>query len=478
MKQRIITILAIFAAHTATAQVDISLREAFEMMCDNNSTLKASERAIGAAEYERRAARGMYLPTIDLSANYTLLQRDIAIDLGGNKGAVTESINNLINNGVNAGILSPNIAEIIADGLSPIISQPWGYTIQKRSLGTISANITMPIYAGGRIRAANSVANIELQKSEYQYMVIKNAMLSELIRCYYGVAVQSEVVVVRREVVRGVSQHLNDAIALEEEGIIPHSTLLYVRYKLSEAERELTSAELDLRIAKRALQRVLGTEKEVNISEKLFIVDNAYTLDYYIDNSHYMNPIISIAKLDKELSSIGTKTARAEFLPEVAIVGSGVLGSYQFSDILPRWAIGVGVNLKLFDGLSSQNRYTSARITERAADDLLKSTIDDITLLIEKEYYKVIDLEQNISSCKSSIVYAESYLNSTTEGFKEGINTSSELIDAEIEAAAAKLEYIDAAYQYCMALARLYEASGMGYNFIDIALSGQPINIE
>ena len=191
-----------------------------------------------------------------------------------------------------------------------------------------------------------------------------------------------------------------------------------------------------------------------------------------------MNPIISIAKLDKELSSIGTKTARAEFLPEVAIVGSGVLGSYQFSDILPRWAIGVGVNLKLFDGLSSQNHYTSARITERAADDLLKSTIDDITLLIEKEYYKVIDLEQNISSCKSSIVYTESYLNSTTEGFKEGINTSSELIDAEIEAAAAKLEYIDAAYQYCMALARLYEASGMGYNFIDIALSGQPINIE
>ena len=168
MKQRIITILAIFVAYTATAQVDISLREAFEMMCDNNPTLKASERAISAAEYERRATRGMYLPTIDLTANYTLLQRDIAIDLGGNKGVITESINNLINNGVNSGILSPDIAEIIADGLSPIISQPWGYTLQKRSLGTISANITMPIYAGGRIRAANNLSDIELQKSGSQ----------------------------------------------------------------------------------------------------------------------------------------------------------------------------------------------------------------------------------------------------------------------------------------------------------------------
>lgn len=477
MKQRIITILAIFVAYTATAQVDISLREAFEMMCDNNPTLKASERAISAAEYERRATRGMYLPTIDLTANYTLLQRDIAIDLGGNKGVITESINNLINNGVNSGILSPDIAEIIADGLSPIISQPWGYTLQKRSLGTISANITMPIYAGGRIRAANSLSDIELQKSGYQYLAIKNAMLSELIRCYYGVAVQSEVVVVRREVVRGVTQHLNDAIALEEEGIIAHSTLLYIRYRLSEAERELTSAELDLRIAKQALQRLIGIEKDVNITEKLFIVNNIYTIDYYIDNSYYMNPIISIAKLDKELSSVGSKVARAEFLPEIAIVGSGILGSYQLSDIMPRWAVGVGVNLKLFDGLSSQNRYMSTRIAERAADDLLKSTIDDITLLIEKEFYKVAELEQNLTSCKTSIAYAESYLNSTSEGFKEGVNTSSELIDAEIEVAAARLEYIDAAYQYCMALARLYEASGIGYNFINIALSGEVLDI-
>lgn len=477
MKQRIITILAIFVVYTTTAQVDISLREAFEMMCDNNPTLKASEQAISAAEYERRATRGMYLPTIDLTANYTLLQRDIAIDLGGNKGVMIESINNLINNGVNSGILSPDIAEIIADGLSPIISQPWGYTLQKRSLGTISANITMPIYAGGRIKAANSVANIELQKSEYQYMVIKNAMLSELIRCYYGVAVQSEVVVVRREVVRGVTQHLNDAIALEEEGIIAHSTLLYIRYRLSEAERELTSAELDLRIAKQALQRLIGIEKDVNITEKLFIVNNIYTIDYYIDNSYYMNPIISIAKLDKELSSVGSKVARAEFLPEIAIVGSGILGSYQLSNIMPRWAVGVGVNLKLFDGLSSQNRYMSTRIAERVADDLLKSTIDGITLLIEKEFYKVAELEQNLTSCKTSIAYAESYLNSTSEGFKEGVNTSSELIDAEIEVAAARLEYIDAAYQYCMALARLYEASGIGYNFINIAISGEVLDI-
>lgn len=477
MKQRIITILAIFVVYTAMAQVDISLREAFEMMCDNNPTLKASERAISAAEYERRATRGMYLPTIDLTANYTLLQRDIAIDLGGNKGVMTESINNLINNGVNSGILSPDIAEIIADGLSPIISQPWGYTLQKRSLGTISANITMPIYAGGRIRAANSLSDIELQKSGYQYLAIKNAMLSELIRCYYGVAVQSEVVVVRREVVRGVTQHLNDAIALEVEGIIAHSTLLYIRYRLSEAERELTSAELDLRIAKQALQRLIGIEKDVNITEKLFIVNNIYTIDYYIDNSYYMNPIISIAKLDKELSSVGSKVARAEFLPEIAIVGSGILGSYQLSDIMPRWAVGVGVNLKLFDGLSSQNRYMSTRIAERVADDLLKSTIDDITLLIEKEFYKVAELEQNLTSCKTSIAYAESYLNSTSEGFKEGVNTSSELIDAEIEVAAARLEYINAAYQYCMTLARLYEASGIGYNFINIALSGEALDI-
>lgn len=202
-----------------------------------------------------------------------------------------------------------------------------------------------------------------------------------------------------------------------------------------------------------------------------------YNADYYISNANYMNPITSIANLEKRLAEVGSKVSRADFLPEVAIIGSGVIGSHQLSDMIPRWAVGIGVNLRLFDGLSSQNRYYSSRLMEQAANNAVESTRDNIRLLVEKEYYTLIDSHSAIISSQSLIEYAESYLTTAIEGFREGITTSSDLIDAQVELAAAKLRYADAAYNYCIALAKLLEATGMSYEFTNIAQSGSPIEI-
>ena len=114
---------------------------------------------------------------------------------------------------------------------------------------------------------------------------------------------------------------------------------------------------------------------------------------------------------------------------------------------------------------------------EQAANNAVESTRDNIRLLVEKEYYTLIDSHSAIISSQSLIEYAESYLTTAIEGFREGITTSSDLIDAQVELAAAKLRYADAAYNYCIALAKLLEATGMSYEFINIAQSGSPIDI-
>lgn len=477
MRHILLTLFLPFACYAATAQMELSLSDAIELMYENNSSLKAAAQNIGATEYERRAVRGLRFPSVDITANYTLLQRDINIDLGGAKGIISQSANNLINNGLSSGILTPDLAKLITDGISPITSIPWSYPLQKRSLGVVAANLTLPIYAGGRIKAANDAADIELRISEYEYLALKNSLLSELVKRYYGVVIQQEVVKVRGEVHSAIRQHLYDIEAMEEEGIVAHSAVLFVRYKLAEAERDFESAQMNLTIAERALQTILSIDIPIKTTEKMFIGNNMYNAHYYISNANHMNPIISIANLEKRLAEVGSKVSRADFLPEVAIIGSGVIGSHQLSDMIPRWAVGIGVNLRLFDGLSSQNRYYSSRLMEQAANNAVESTRDNIRLLVEKEYYTLIDSHSAIISSQSLIEYAESYLTTAIEGFREGITTSSDLIDAQVELAAAKLRYADAAYNYCIALAKLLEATGMSYEFINIAQSGSPIEI-
>ena len=54
-----------------------------------------------------------------------------------------------------------------------------------------------------------------------------------------GVIVARSVVDVRREVVTAMSRHLSDAQAMEQEGVVASSAVAYMRFKLSEAERDL-----------------------------------------------------------------------------------------------------------------------------------------------------------------------------------------------------------------------------------------------
>ena len=74
---------------------------------------------------------------------------------------------------------------------------------------------------GGKINTANRAAKINEKTAVEQGNQNRNALVSELVERYYGLALARQVVEVRQQVVDGVGQHLKDAIALEQNGMIP-----------------------------------------------------------------------------------------------------------------------------------------------------------------------------------------------------------------------------------------------------------------
>ena len=107
---------------------------------------------------------------------------------------------------------------------------------------------------GGKINTANRAAKINEKTAVEQGNQNRNALVSELVERYYGLALARQVVEVRQQVVDGVGQHLKDAIALEQNGMIPHSERLYVEFKMAEAERELQNARLQVETIASALK--------------------------------------------------------------------------------------------------------------------------------------------------------------------------------------------------------------------------------
>ena len=102
----------------------------------------------------------------------------------------------------------------------------------------------------------------------------------------------------------------------------------------------------------------------------------------------------------------------------------------------------------------------------------------DIVLLVENEYYNVINALEEITTAEVSMRLADSYYHSAEDGFKAGVVPYSELMDVQVNLSASKLSYINSVYNYSLSLARLLEASGLSSTLIEYRDNGAPIDIE
>ena len=155
------TVLIIASTYiTATAEGNLSLHRAAELTFSNNHTIKAAEQKLLAAHYNRQAAKGLYMPKISTTAAWMTLQKDIAIDV--------------------------NPLKTLLGGLdiAPLLGLDWSYTLQKRNMGIIEADITIPniteacFLAGVEYRTDYDRAYIDLLLRKLTAIGCKNIILT------------------------------------------------------------------------------------------------------------------------------------------------------------------------------------------------------------------------------------------------------------------------------------------------------------
>ena len=337
----------------------------------------------------------------------------------------------------------------------------WFLKVQDQSLGFVGGEVTVPIWMGGKINAANRAARINEKTAVAQGNQTRNALISELVERYFGLALATQVVAVRQQVVDGVRRHLEDARALERNGMIAQTERLYVEFKMAEAERELANAKLQAETIASALSNTLGRESDWRPVTAMFLLAKVEDLAYYQDLAQARNPLLSQVSLKRELAQEGVRAQRADFLPQVAAIGGGSFYNYQVAGLVPRWAVGVGVNIKIFDGLNREYKYSAAKQTVRRVGELQNKAGKDIAVLVEKLYNQMMNYHNQMTSIDASLKFAEEYLRMKNAAFLEGMSSSSDLIDAELNLAGVRTERLQAAYNYDLLLARLLEAAGI-----------------
>ena len=162
--------MSLASSLAAQQKQTLSFDEALNLTLTNNPSIKASTYEQEAAERERKAAYGLRLPKIGVTGAYAYLSEDINIDLNGMK----EPVGGLI--GGMGGVLPPAVLQ----QAQALMKQNWALPLQDRSLGTVGGTITVPVYTGGKINAANNAAKIKISETEQKGYQTRNSLVSEL----------------------------------------------------------------------------------------------------------------------------------------------------------------------------------------------------------------------------------------------------------------------------------------------------------
>ncbi len=417
------TLAAVFvfspAIDTFCFAESMSFDEAVKSMKAKNETLMASQDDINQRQAEQKAAKGLRGPKAELDFKYTFLDDPVKVSLG-----------------------------------------PLELEVQKKSYAKGKVTVTQPIYAGGRIRAANRAASAGTAEAVAQKAVTENQLVAELARRYYGLCLARCNEEVQAQKLDTMKKHTSRAKRLMDEGIVARVEYLNADVAQANAETDLAAAKRDISIISEGLSNILVSPEPVDPTSSLFMaaaLEPCETFQSYVDANH---PILKVLAAKHDMAHQGVKVEEADRKPTVYAFGIHELVTSDLTMMDPKWAVGVGVQYTLFDGFRAKNKATAARSVETKVQHLTQKAARDLKSLVLKRYQEMEKAREQFESYDRTLELAKENLRVRAHAFEEGMATSLEVIDATLSLSRAQLGRLKAAFDFDDAMFQLLEASG------------------
>lgn len=488
---RVIVLTVAFwtGANMVQGQADTNLLTfdgAYQIMQMKNPSLQKAQKEIEQKKYEKDAKRGLYMPKVSVSAKAVAMSDPLHLDLSDVGEAITGIYETLGNYGVFDGVpyVDQETGELLAildeatsteqvrAGLTTyaeeLANAEWDQTIQEQYFAVASADVTWPIFTGGKIIAANKAAGVEVSISQEELRKTQGEMLSELVSRYYGLVLAMQASDVMKEKYEALQKHYDDAQKMFDEGMIAKVELLSAKVALSDAARDYNNAQRMVETVRTGLSATLANESDTCFIpvNNLFINKNVPNVNYWISQTQTSNPLLKQISYKKDLTNIKTNVSKGAYFPTVALMGTYNLVDYQLSEYAPDWLVGAGLSWTLFDGLAREKEIKANKMLGEQVEFIQEKANDELKAYITKLYNELNNKLFEIKELDNTLALAQEYSESTQKAFNEGFKNSTDVAQAQSKLAQVKALRLKAFYSYDVTLATLLQASGSPEQFI------------
>jgi outer membrane protein len=347
----------------------------------------------------------------------------------------------------------------------------------------VFANISQPLYAGGRIHsnieAARAGANFE--KTEV-FRTVLDLKLT-VAEAYVGVLRAKRNLDVQRSNVAQLAAFLRDVTNRKAEGQATRNEQLAAEVSLANAKLQEISARKNLDVAWATYNRYLGRPADTVVdleeitepspsdsldaltADALKQQDSTFALSEPIaadlagralQERPELEGLAERARQSDALASATMATIKPQFSFNASYID---IGAQNFTN--PNLFAGTfQLSWTVFDGGQTRRRAEAQRLQARSYMRKRADTSADIVLEVRTRMLDVDESRQRVIVSGAAVASAEENIKVVTDRYRQGLSLYTEVLDAENRRLQSQNGYYAAVYDNAIARFRLHRATG------------------
>lgn len=330
---------------------------------------------------------------------------------------------------------------------SPIVLQPQtfpfddtaitipGQTVANQDVRSANLVGSYPLFDAGRVRYGTRSATYRVAEAQNVYCDTRLSVVQQSGRTYLAAIYGRETVRLNEASLKSYQEHLDSARKSRKEGVATDYDVIRAESAVEDQKKRLAEVQNQFELALANLRTVLNLSKDacIDLQGGFFDIPNQGTVCDAEERAVKVDPLLaSIADKSQSLH-MAEKAVKAEALPQLDVVG--------FWNLVPRtssfltnaqWFVGMQLNQVIFDGGVIRARAAEQRSEREKNDTDYCSTANDLRLSVRSAYLDMNTAYSAMTAAKKGVVLAKESLRLAERRFAEGVGTSLEVLDANV----------------------------------------------
>ena len=429
----------------AQEEQGISLAEALRMAVANPYNLGATGAAVTEAEAKVAQAGASRWPSVSFSSNYTRIGPHTTVDM------------------MDMFVYGPDGSVI---GLKP----PTPTEAEASGSYSTGLNLQVPVYMGGKLAAAGDMAQLGLEVAEVNHQAEYVSLIYRVIQAYIGVLKADGMLALTQEQIKLLTEHERLIATNLKLGYATKNDLMETKIRVTQAELGAVKAEHGKKLALENLCNLLGIppQEPVLTSKPVLTKESELPgLEQVLMRAEAGRPELINLELAVGIAAENLKLSSGYWKPNLMMIGSyGTQNQDQptFNDGI--WSLTLNLDWKLFDAGAGHAGIAEAKANLEKLQFQLAQAQNLIRLEARQKYLAVTEAAQVLALTELSLGQATENYEILKVKFELGVATNLELLTAQNTLNMAKNDYINAEYDYYLAVSDLYQAMGETENFL------------